>query len=188
MPIFSGEYPQKTTPQDDDEVLIADNSASRAIKSTRVSAIVEKAVNEAEALVEERVSSIVRFRARKVTAGNVTTSLAKVTMETEDYDIGGNYASGAFTCPKNGYYHFDASIGINNTSHCLISLYKNGSEIARGNRIHGITAGNVVTGISTDLYLQQGDIIETYAIASGTLPIVVADPTTYFSGHLFAED
>lgn len=44
MPIFSGEYPQKNTPVDDDKVLIADSENLNAIKGTRISSIVAKAV------------------------------------------------------------------------------------------------------------------------------------------------
>lgn len=42
MPIFSGGYSQKSTPQDDDYVLIADSAASQAIKKTKVSAILNR--------------------------------------------------------------------------------------------------------------------------------------------------
>jgi len=50
MPIFPTGYTQKTTPADDDQVLIGDSAASNAIKKTKISSIVAKAVAAVQAL------------------------------------------------------------------------------------------------------------------------------------------
>lgn len=52
MPIFPTGYTQKTTPADDDQVLIGDSAASNAIKRTKISAIVTKAVTAAVTAVQ----------------------------------------------------------------------------------------------------------------------------------------
>lgn len=51
MPIFPTGYTQKTTPHDDDQVLIGDSQASNAIKRTKISSIVTKATAAAVAAV-----------------------------------------------------------------------------------------------------------------------------------------
>lgn len=51
MPIFPSGYTQKTTPADDDQVLIGDSAASNAIKKTKISSIVTKAVSAAVAAI-----------------------------------------------------------------------------------------------------------------------------------------
>jgi hypothetical protein len=129
-----------------------------------------------------------RFRAKRVAAANVTTSLSLVTMDSVDYNIGSAYnpANGRFTAPVTGYYHFDAALGVMASTHVLISLFKNGAEIARGTRILGVSSSNIDAAMGTDLYLLAGDYVQPYGIASGTNAIAVADPTTYFNGHLIA--
>lgn len=47
MPVFPTGYSQKTTPVDNDQAIIADSAASNAIKGTKISAIVNKAVQAA---------------------------------------------------------------------------------------------------------------------------------------------
>lgn len=51
MPIFPTGYTQKTTPADDDQVLIGDSAASNAIKKTKISSIITKATAAAVAAV-----------------------------------------------------------------------------------------------------------------------------------------
>jgi hypothetical protein len=50
MPIFSGEYPTKTTLEDDDKVLISDSSNSNAIKGSKLSSFVSKIINNTRAV------------------------------------------------------------------------------------------------------------------------------------------
>ena len=126
------------------------------------------------------------FRAYRNTAANTSAgSFAKVTFDTENFDQNSNFASGTYTAPVDGVYHFDAAIQLaTSSSSGLIALYKNGSEYSRGARgkanadLLGLTVGD-------DILLDAGDTVEVYVFCSSTLALdIIASTNNYFSGHL----
>lgn len=123
---------------------------------------------------------------------------AKISFDTEDYDVGGDYDSATnyrFDAPFDGYYHFNLqvnitdAIGANANNVVMARLYKNGSLYARGtngNTYNGRTGSCVVI----DMHLSAGDYIEGYAYTNVNMSLQVG--STYRSvrldGHLIHKD
>lgn len=89
MPIFSGEYPQKATPQDDDEVLIADSAASSAIKKTKLGAILNRILSLTRWIKADKDIDWETFQTAPVNQAGIqytfTTSLQTIYENTSDY-------------------------------------------------------------------------------------------------------
>jgi hypothetical protein len=67
-----------------------------------------------------------------------------VTFGTENFDTDSCFASNTFTPTVEGYYQFNATVRISgpaSTGECMIVLYKNSSEYARGNNQSGTEQG-----------------------------------------------
>ena len=86
------------------------------------------------------------FRAYVATGQAITSgSQQKVTFGSETFDTDGCFASSTFTPNVEGYYQFNATVRIDgpaSTSECMIILYKNGSEYARGTNESGTEQGS----------------------------------------------
>ena len=131
------------------------------------------------------------FRAYPSTAQTITSgSLQKVNFGTETFDTNNNFASSRFTPTIEGYYQLNSNVridGSTGTGECMIVLYKNGSELARGWNSQGTQfAANFWTMNVSDIAYANGstDYFEVY-IQQGS----GADRTTtgfgnisYFSG------
>ena len=88
-------------------------------------------------------------------------SQQKVTFGTETFDTNGNFASSTFTPTVEGYYQFNATVRIaggSSTGECILTLWKNGTEYARGTNESGTEQG------ATFYSMQVSDI----AYANGT--------------------
>jgi hypothetical protein len=88
-------------------------------------------------------------------------SQQKVTFGGETFDTNNNFASSRFTPTVAGYYQFNTTVRIGGGSgigECMIILYKNGAEYARGNNESGTEQG------SSFYSMQVSDI----AYANGT--------------------
>jgi hypothetical protein len=121
-----------------------------------------------------------------------TDSQQKVTFGTETFDTNGNFSSSRFTPTIEGYYQLNATVrlsGNSGTGECMIILYKNGSEYARGTNESGTEQGQnfwsmQVSDIayangSTDyfeIYIQQGSATNRTTTAGTTI--------SYFSGSM----
>lgn len=93
MPIFPTGYTQKSTPADDDQVLIGDSAASNAIKKTKISAIIAKAVSAVQAATNWITTAM-------ITAGAVTAEkLASGVPVQEVSTAYSNVATGTTTIP-----------------------------------------------------------------------------------------
>ena len=94
-------------------------------------------------------------------------TMVKVTFNSEDYDLGANFASNKFTAPVTGYYDVEAQITYENGTIATvkpigIAIYVNGA-IVRG---HMAGTGGTATqsvNIKTTLYLTATDYVEIYA-------------------------
>lgn len=104
----------------------------------------------------------------------------KITFDTEDYDVGGRFASNKFTVVTAGYYRILAQVhfynGTTTTSNFTVYIYKNGSSVSSAN-----IAGNGVIGNSCaandTLYLSASDYIECYATAPAANWLAYAETT-----------
>jgi len=140
-------------------------------------------------------STVSRFSATKSSTQTAITAntLTTVAWQTEQYDVGNNFASNTFTVPTNGVYHFDANVRIaatttGNHTGGETSLAVNGTVIRRGDSFfdNNISADYQAFGVNADLLLLAGDLVTVSALgftSSGTTTFVFA-ADTYFNGHL----
>ena len=139
-----------------------------------------------------------------------TNTWTRITLDSENYDNGSNFASNYFTAPYNGIYHFDAKILLDSNydsdagdfdaeERLDCSLFKNASAATYGSSglrvassMHlvasAITDAIWEARLSTDLELDAGDYIGMYAyhntgVEQHTYSIAI-DDWTRFTGHL----
>jgi hypothetical protein len=103
-------------------------------------------------------------------ASNATQSISaatntKVTLQTENWDTAGNFASSRFTPTTAGYYQINAGISYevsaNNT--VRVNIYKNGSQVGLGFS-GAYSAANPGPGYVNVVYLNGStDYVELYA-------------------------
>jgi len=142
-------------------------------------------------LTAGKVSTTAAFRATKSAnqTGITDATATTITWDTEDYDIGGYFASNAWTPPA-GYVNITlgAIYGgtITSGTLCLLDLYKNGSVFkrcyitARANDASGfLTCDDYANG--TDAYTAVAYI----DVSSGTGTVGSSALGTFFCGHRF---
>ena len=126
--------------------------------------------------------------------GVATGTLTKVTWPTEEFDVGGVFASDKFTCDLAGKYHFYFALKL--TGNVLydnaVHLYKNGSTIRYANYFIAYDSG-ANTGVPTmqmeaALDLSVDDYIEVYVHqeSGGDQTVDGATTATWFTGHKIA--
>jgi len=114
------------------------------------------------------------------------TTFTKVLFQAETFDTNNNFASSTFTPTVAGYYqingiaNFQASTAV---TRGIVSIYKNGSEYARGTDVPTTIYGAVV---STVVYCNGStDYIELYALITAGAPVISSGTvTTQMSGFL----
>ncbi len=96
-----------------------------------------------------------------------------VTLNSENFDVGGNFASNKFTAPTTGYYLVSITCvigvyGISSTANASAAIYKNGSSFQQTMTIQGSGNANTIPRLSTTalMSLTAGDYIELYAVCS----------------------
>lgn len=187
MPKFSSGYSAKTTPVDNDKILIADSAASDAIKSVtvvnlvknRIVAILQTVVawittamiNDA-AVTDSKWRNGIAFDAYRSTTFTHTTVASKMTLNAENYDLGNNFdtATSRFTAPVAGLYRFTGGVAfpLSTTSGCVMAIYKNGASAAvLLNRQWSSAGGWVIAerGAAT-IQLAAGDYVELYELVT----------------------
>ena len=109
----------------------------------------------------------------------------KVLFPTEQFDIGGNFASSRFTAPIDGYYHFSSSVHILAAQGLpQITLYINGAIAVYGSIQQVSTNDNVSPNLSAEVYLNAGDYAEAYAYSTNATSFFGNSALTWFSGFL----
>lgn len=132
-----------------------------------------------------------KFHVRRTTAANTgNAAFAKLQCATELYDTNSNYdavTNFRYTAPVDGFYNFFARVSTNAAlADIILSLYKNGAEILRGNDQRGASS---VKGVSVagDLQLTATDYVEAYVYGSATTALDVSQAYfNYFGGHLIS--
>ena len=108
-------------------------------------------------------------------------SQTKINYTTEKYDDGGNYNSSnsTYTAPSDGLYHFDCSIGLDNTEYKYLYLSVNGlSQVTLAENRNGYYQ------LSLDLMLNAGDEVAVGAYVFTSPSTVIWNGTgSNFSGH-----
>lgn len=122
-----------------------------------------------------------KFSAYRNAAANTgNAAFAQVVFDTELFDTGGNFASGTFTAPVAGFYHFDSGLNVTTGTTNIIAIYKNGAELHRG-----VQAG--ITGIQVSALVQLAinDTVDIRAYGNAANALFVgSSPFCYFSGYL----
>lgn len=139
----------------------------------------------AEASVtSEKLNATVAFRGTTVQAIPGPSNGYDITSYTEVYDLGSDFASGVFTAPYNGVYHFDATAGatnLNGRMDCII-LKGTTTQVARSQVWGNTGASDPMASCSVALSLTAGDTVKMQA-GSADSAITLAAPSQ-FSGFL----
>jgi hypothetical protein len=100
-------------------------------------------------------------------ASGIGTSPSQIAFGTENYDVGGNFASNAFTAPRAGYYHVTVNAHAVSTSSSTarsitLLIYKNGSAYSKNSAAK--PGDNIDFGVclSDTLLLAANDVITAY--------------------------
>ena len=117
-------------------------------------------------------------------------SQQKVTFGTETFDTNSNFASSTFTPTVEGYYQLNATVRISGSSglgEVMLTIWKNGSEYARGTNEQGTEQGNNFYSMQvSDLAYANGttDYFEIYIqqTTGGNRDTTAGQNISYFSG------
>lgn len=127
-----------------------------------------KAFNDGKALVVVGKSS----------SQVVSATTAQITFDTEDIDVGGNFASNQFVAPRTGYYQIDffASFSSNSSSAQgnEVEIRVNGTAVFEGAQITASNTGGHQSQISMSSIrsLTASDVVTVFFIASGHIATI----------------
>ena len=133
------------------------------------------------------------FRVYADTSQTITSGTQqKVTFGTETFDSNSNFATSRFTPTVAGYYQLNATVriaGVSSTDECMLTIWKNGSEYARGTNEQGTEQGNNFYSmqVSDIAYANgTGDYFEIYIQQTSGVnkDITNGSNISYFSGCL----
>lgn len=129
-----------------------------------------------------------KFRAyRNAPANTGNGAFAVIAHDVEAFDTNNNLASGVYTVPVTGFYQFNwsgfATLSLGVDESFITALFKNGSEVTRGNTI---TAMGVQGSTGSDLVpCTAADTLDVRAYAPVTRALqVAASSQNVFSGFL----
>jgi len=131
------------------------------------------------------------FRAYVDTGQTINSgSQQTVAFGTENFDTNGCFASSTFTPTVEGYYQFNATVRIDgpaSTGECMIVLYKNAGEYARGNNQSGTEQGASFYSMQvSDIAYANGTTdsfhIRIQQTSGSNRNTTAGSPISYFSG------
>lgn len=136
------------------------------------------------------------FRARKNAAAQAYTAGdgdTQIVFDTEDYDVGNNFAGNQYTAPAAGYYTFKAQAYLSNVSGAPTNIDRQmkirvgGTPIARKNiQINDLLGGSTVE-VSVTYQLNAGQIVDVVTNVTSTgasgWSLDNDSTTTFFEGH-----
>ena len=186
--------PPDSTPTLDDLAIIVDSTNGETRRITLQDLLTLINDNLADASInQEKIKATVAFKAYRSTSFNFTTTVSKINLQSESFDVGSDYDNATnyrFNVPVTGYYYIQAKGYLTDpgdANRALVHIYKNGAAI---------TASQVgVSGAATDpsvdvtnfVYLTAGDYIEIYIqVTTGTIAGIANEASTYLSGFLVA--
>jgi hypothetical protein len=114
------------------------------------------------------------FSAYNTSAQSVTSStLTKVTLQTEVFDTNNNFASSTFTPTVAGYYQINGLLRATGTAMTavIIAIYKNGSNYSYNSVLDGVSATSSQLLASEVIYMNGStDYLELYGYITATSP------------------
>tara|TARA_R110000868_G_scaffold267_2_gene2323 strand:+ start:6875 stop:7534 length:660 start_codon:yes stop_codon:yes gene_type:complete len=138
------------------------------------------------------ISNPYKFSVYRSTSQSVS-GATKILWNTEDYDTNNNFTGSTYTVPVTGFYAFTAKGDITNAGslqqRMFMSLYKNGSEIRRGDDTTAAGTSNipVTSNLTAFVSLTAGDTIDVYCFTSGGLTFTAGSVANYFMGYLISQ-
>lgn len=136
------------------------------------------------------------YRSFSVTKGGTNQTIPantneKVTWGTEEFDVGGVFASDKFTCDVAGKYHFYAAVKYTSSAlyDNVIWFYKNGSQFRHANYFiaydSGANTGRPTMQLEANLDLAVNDYIEVFVHqeSGGTLDVDGSTQASWFTGY-----
>lgn len=175
---------EDTNPAGGDWIETVDISAGSSKKVTRANFLANIST-ATTAIANPYKFSVYRNASQTVSAATAT----RVGFDTENFDTNGNFDStvsqGRYTAPVDGFYFFNGRVENNGNNILLTYLYKNGSEVRRGNQLVIATglSGSVVCDL---LQLTAGDYVEVWVYSDNT-GINGGANKTFFSGFLVSK-
>lgn len=137
------------------------------------------------------LSNPYKFSAYRNAAWTQTNATTKIVFDTELYDTNNNFASGTYTVPLTGFYHFDSSANISSNADAQdfsLIVYKNGSQLVPGfQNTTSKGSGTIGANVSIDVSLTAGDTIDIYGFWSGSSVSGGTGVSIYFTGHLISK-
>lgn len=141
-------------------------------------------------VTSEKLSATVAFKAYASASTSAGASAwTKVALATEAYDYGSDFASSTFTAPVAGVYNFNAAISIipgASGETYIASLYKNGAEWTRGDRVASASTTEITVNVNDDILLAANDTVELYVNngSGGSKTVQPGQSKTRLAGHL----
>lgn len=151
------------------------NIDTGAITSTKISGLAKNLLTTD--------SNPYQFKAYRNAAFTTVVGYQKLVLDAEVYDTNNNFASGTYTAPVTGLYHFDwmVTISIAATSNDTVAvLYKNGVAESWGHEIE--SQGG--SGGSDQIQLTAGDTIELWVYTQAASAVIATKMATRLAGFL----
>jgi len=135
------------------------------------------------------MTTTARARAHNTSAQTISTaSSTQLTLGTEDYDSGNNFASSAFTAPVTGFYAVSAGVQMQSMAdgkNVNLQIKKNGSGIVDATFSSG-AAVDVNAVVSDILQLAATDILTVFVIHNHGSDRSTTTTTTFMAVHLLS--
>ena len=146
------------------------------------------------AVVEEPIGTVdiktkpVHFYAQRNSSFSTNNAVIPFELSRVNEGSAFNLASGVFTIPVPGIYHFDFS-ALKDYSATFLDIYfqVNGATFGRAYTDQGTTGSRDVVSLSASLRLAAGDTVNLYNNGNGVL-FDDAGHNTHFNGWLVEED
>jgi hypothetical protein len=131
-------------------------------------------------------TSIAKFHVYKTSDQTITAgAYAAMTWDSEEFDVGSNFASNAFTSPFAGKYQFSVCIyGATGACQMTISIHVNGTETKRIFRKQSTVSGDQYNVTSPIMLLAASDVVTVQIYSDNNFTITGGRTITFFSGRL----
>lgn len=149
--------------------------------------------------VDEHYSALTDFvGARATLAATIGTTVSgvatKIVLDTETYDVGGNFASSKFVAPVNGYYKIDAGVsygGCDTAKSYSCYIYVDGATKIYTLNTY-VTSDNAAASpqVHDTIYLAKDSYVELYYLHTGAVTVDInggATLPTYLTVVLLKE-